>query len=155
MTAALSLGDEIATYLQSITALDLNFSNVGTKNLFVGGIPDAQQTPDLAATVMETGGISPLMTLTASDSALVNKMDRPRVQIVVRAAMDGYESGNALANGIFGALQSIANTQLNPPSGAVFTLIMATQSPVYLGRDEKERHRWSQNFSSWWENPQR
>lgn len=154
MTTPLSLGAEIATYLQSVSVLALNFSNPGTLNLFVGGIPDPKNVPDLSVTVMEGGGIGPVMTLTNGQASLVNKLDRPVVQIVTRAAMGGYIAGNTLVNGIFSALQGIANTQLNA-GGATFTLIMANQSPVYLGRDELQRHRWSQNFSSWWQNDQR
>lgn len=154
MPTPLSLGAEIATYLQGIVALALNFSGPGVINLFVAGLPDAAKTPDLAVAVLERGGIPPVMTLSAGDPSLVNKVDRPQVQIRVRAAMGGYVSGNTLVNGIFGALQGIANMQLNP-GGATFTLIMAQQSPVYLGRDEKERHNWSLNFASWWINDQR
>lgn len=155
MTTPLSLGSEIATYLQGFTpSLGLNFSNPGAINLFVAGLPDDTTTPDLAASVMERGGISPIMTLTGGDQALVNKLDRPQVQIRVRAAMGGYIAGNTLVNGIMGALQGKANTILNS-GGATFTLLMATQSPVYLGRDERERHGWTLNIWSWWENPQR
>lgn len=153
---ALSLGAELATYLQGYTpSLGLNFSGVGPINLFVGGLPDTEDTPDLAASIMEGGGLPPVMTLTAGDAALVNRLDRPRVQIRVRAAMTGYVAGNTLVNGIFKALQGKANTQLNPPTGATFTLVMAQQSPVYLGRDERQRHGWTQNFHAWWENDQR
>ena len=155
MPTPLSLGAELATYLQSYSpSLGLNFSGVGTINLFVNGLPDTDAVPDLAATIMEGGGLPPVMTLTAGDATLVNKLDRPRVQIMVRAAMTGYAAGNTLANGIFKALQGKANTQLNA-GGATFTLIMAQQSPVYVGRDERQRHRWTQNFHAWWQNDQR
>lgn len=154
MPTPLSLGAEIATYLQGIPALALNFSDPGTINLFVAGLPDATETPDLAAAVTERGGIGPVMTLTAGDPALVNKLDRPQIQIRVRAAMGGYVAGNTLVNGIFGALHCVANTQLNA-GGAVFRLIMAQQSPVYLGRDERERHGWTLNLFVIWANNQR
>lgn len=155
MPTPLSLGAELATYLQGYSpSLGLNFSNPGTINLFVGGLPDTATTPDLAASLLERGGIGPVMTLTGGSATLTNKLDRPQVQVRVRAAMTGYVAGNTLVNGIFGALHGIANTQLNT-GGAVFTLIMAQQSPVYLGRDERERHCWSLNFATWWENDQR
>lgn len=151
----LSLGAELATYLQGYTpTLGLNFSNPGAVNLFVAGLPDDANTPDLAASIMEGGGLPPVMTLTGGSATYTSKLDRPRVQIRVRAAMGGYIAGNTLINSIFGALQGIANTQLNS-GGATFTLIMAQQSPVYLGRDERERHGWTQNYHAWWENDQR
>lgn len=153
MTTPLSLGAEIATYLQGVTSLGLNFSGPGPVNLFVNGIPDAQVTPDLAASVNEGGGIAPVMTL-EGNSAGVNKVDRPVVQIRVRAPMGGFVAGNTLVNGIFSALQGNGNGALTS-GGATFLLLMANQSPVYLDRDELQRHRWSQNYAIFWVNDQR
>lgn len=155
MPTPLSLGAEIATYLQGFTpTLGLNFSNPGAINLFVDSLPDTAATPDLAAAVLERGGLPPIMTLTGGDQTLVNKLDRPQVQIRVRAAMGGYVAGNTLVNGIMGALQGVANTAITS-GGQVFTLIMMQQSPVYLGRDERERHNWSLNTHAWYQNSQR
>lgn len=153
MTTPLSLGAEIATYLQSVTPLGLNFSGPGPVNLFVNGIPDAQVTPDLAASVNEGGGIAPVMTL-EGNGAGVNKVDRPVVQIRVRAAMGGYVAGNTLVTAIFGALQGNGGGALNA-GGATFLVLMANQSPVYIGRDELERHNWSETFTVFWANDQR
>lgn len=157
MPTPLSLGAEIATYLQGYNsgALDLNFSGPGTINLYVSGLPDDTTTPELAVGLLERGGLPPIMWLTGGQSSLASKLDRPQVQVRVRAPIDGFVAGNTLVNGIFGALQGIANTILNPPGGALFVLIMAHQSPVYLGRDERQRHNWSQNYYAFWDNDQR
>lgn len=146
---ALSLGDEFCTYLGA-QGLGLNFNGAGTVNLFSTLLPDQ---PDLAAAVIERGGLMPVMTLTGGGAA-ESKFDRPSIQIRVRSGMQGYTAGNTLIEGIFKALQGINETALNV-GGSLFHLITAQQSPVYLGRDDRERHQWSQNYLVWWQNAQR
>jgi hypothetical protein len=155
---ALSLGAEIATYLASQSPLSdgttLIFSDAGTKNLFVAGVPDTAQTPELAAWILENPGMSPVNTLVGA-GAPDAKMDRPNIQVRVRAPSGGYVTGNALINAIYGALQNVGEQILNPPNGAFFHLINALQSPGYLARDELERHNWSLNLAIIWNNDQR
>lgn len=155
---ALSLGAEIATYLAAQSPLSdgttLIFSGTGTKNLFVAGLPDTEQTPELAVAIFENGGMSPVNTL-AGASVAVSKLDRPAIQVRVRAPAGGYISGNSLINAIFGELQDVGEQKLNPPNGAFFHLINAMQSPVYLARDDLQRHNWALNFLVYWENDQR
>lgn len=146
-----SLGDEIALYLQA-QSLGLNFNGGGTINMFSTLLPDQ---PDLAAAVIERGGLPTVMWLTGPSPATnESKLDRPVFQIRVRSGMTGYNAGNTLAEGIFSKLQGLTEVVLNI-GGALFHLISSLQSPVYLGRDEKERHQWSQNYQVMWENDQR
>lgn len=146
---ALSLGDEICTYLQG-QGIGLNFNGAGTINLFSSLLPDQ---PDLAAAVIERGGIPPLMVLTGLGFP-ESRFDQPVIQIRIRAGMQGYTAGNTLVQSIFKALQGINETILNP-GGSLFHLIRAQQSPIYLGRDDRERHDWSQNWFIQWSNAQR
>jgi Bacteriophage minor capsid protein len=144
-----SLGDELCIYMQSQGVG--NFNGGGTINLYSSLLPDQ---PDLAAAVIERGGLPPLRTLTGGPLP-ESKFDQPTVMIRVRSGMNGYSDGNSLAQLIYGTLQGLYEQVLNPPSGMFFHLISALQYPTYLGRDERERHLWSQNFRVWIENSQR
>lgn len=151
-----SLGDEICLYLQD-QSLGLNFNGAGSINLFSTLMPDQ---PDLAVAIIERGGIPPVMWLTGGAGATgpaqpESLLDRPVFQVFVRSSMTGYTTGNTTVQGVFKALQGVVETVLNPPSGSLFHLISAMQSPMYLGRDDRERHQWSQNYSVMWENEQR
>lgn len=147
---SMSLGDEICTYLQA-QGIGLNFNGPGTINLFSTLLPDQ---PDLAVAVIERGGIPPLMTLTGL-GGFESRFEQPVVQIRFRAGMQGYTAGNTLVQSVFKALQGLTEIVLNPPTGSLFHLIRAQQSPVYLGRDDRERHDWSQNWFIMWSNGQR
>lgn len=154
----MSLGDEICTYLQA-QSLGLNFDGSGTINCFSSHLPDQ---PDLAVAVIERGGLPTVMWLTgpAYQSTTyvppVNEslFDQPGFQVFVRSGMTGYNAGNTMMQGVFKALQGVVEATLNS-GGALFHLISSLQSPMYLGRDEKERHQWSQNYHVQWENSQR
>lgn len=154
----MSLGDEICTYLQG-QSLGLNFSGSGTVNLFSSLMPDM---PDLAVSVVERGGLSTVMRLTGTPSSTTTYLppynesilDRPVFQVFIRSGMTGYTAGNTTVQGVFRALQGLTEVVLNP-GGSLFHLIASMQSPMYLGRDIKERHQWSQNFSVMWNNEQR
>jgi hypothetical protein len=157
-TTPLGLTGEICTYLQEQgLPVALNYSGVGTINLFDTFLPD---TPDLAVAVMARGGMAPLTTLVggvgAGPRVAEGKLDRPNVQIMTRCDAGDYVTGNALAEAVFGALQGVGEETLNPPDGAYFHWIFALQSPVYLGQmGGRERHLWSQNFRVLWDNDQR
>ena len=147
-----SFGDDICIYLQGLGIG--NFNGAGAINLFSSLLPD---DPDLAAAVIERGGLPPIMWLTGPGTQIASesKIDQPVFQIRTRAGMTGYVAGNALTQSIYKALQGVTETQINPPNGSIFKLIRAQQSPIYLGRDERERHMWSQNYFAMVENAQR
>ena len=142
----LPLGAEIATYLAAQGSLGLTLGS----NLFVSVLPD---NPDAAVAVYEYGGMAPIMTLTGLGAA-ESKIDRPNVQIRVRQSMTGLLAGNTTVNAIYGALQGLTEVTLTS-GGALFHLISARQSPVFLGRDTKERPEWTLNMQVIWENDQR
>lgn len=149
-----SLGDELCIYLQG-QGIGLNFNGAGTVNLYSTLMPDQ---PDLAAAVIERGGLPPLRTLTGGpvgNTLPESKFDQPTVMIRVRSGMTGYAAGNTLAQNIYKKLQGVYETNLNGTGTMFFHLITAMQYPIYLGRDERQRHMWSQNFRVWIENDQR
>lgn len=148
-----SLGDEICLYLQT-QSIGLNFDGVGTVNLYSSLMPDQ---PDLSVAIIERGGLPPLRTLTggpAGHTLPESKFDQPTMMVRVRSGMQGYTAGNTMAQNVYKALQGVYETTLNM-GGMFFHLISALQYPTYLGRDERERHMWSQNFRVWIENDQR
>lgn len=149
---ALSLSGELCTYLQAQSLpTTLNYSGGGAKNLFDTYLPDL---PDIAVAVIERPGMAPVRVLYDTQS----RFDRPSVQIMVRAGMEDFVAGNSLVQAIFGALDMLAEHILNPPNGAYFHLIRALSSPAYLGiappTDTRQRHMWSMNFWSWYDNDQ-
>ena len=150
-----SLGDEICLYLQG-QGIGLNFNGVGTINLFSSLLPDQ---PDLGVAVIERGGIPPLLTMTGVTgqgytTAPESKIDQPTVMIRVRAGMSDYVNGQLMTQNVYSKLQGITEQTLNV-SGMFFHLITALQYPMYLGRDERQRHLWSQNYRMMIENDQR
>jgi hypothetical protein len=155
---SLSLGDEICTYLQG-QSIGLNFNGAGTINCFSTLLPDQ---PDLAVAIIERGGLPTVTWLTGPGGRSttfvppVNEslLDRPVFQVFTRSGMTGYTAGNTLVQKVFKALQGVVEETLNA-GGSLFHLILSMQSPMYLGRDEKERHQWAQNFQVMWENEQR
>lgn len=128
-------------------ALYLAAHGVGTyaTDLFDGGhLPD---DPDDCIAVIERGGAAPLLVLGETID-----VDQPIAMIRVRAR--SYDTGQGKAQAIFALLHGIAEQTL-VTGGGLFHLLYAVQSPVHLGRDEKQRHEWSQNFRGLYANPQR
>lgn len=156
-SSPLSVSGEICTYLQGQSMpTALNYSGGGTVNLFDTFLPD---TPDIAVAVIPRPGISPLSVLAGTPSpAGVPQarlaFARPRIQVMVRCPATGYETGLALMNAIFGALQGLNELFLNGAGLAFFHYINAVQSPAYLGETGgRERHLWALNMDVWWEDP--
>lgn len=141
------VGDELAHFIA--TSLGGSWA-VGT-NIFVGHL---EGEPDDQLAVIERGGGPPFMTLEQSSgsSASQMKVDQPTVQIRARAA--SYATGQQTVNAVFKALHAVSEQTLNS-GGLLFHLIEAVQSPIYLGRDENQRHEWSQNFRLLVENTNR
>lgn len=154
---ALSVAGEICLYLQAqSTPVALIYNAPGTVNLFDTFLPDV---PDVAVMAAPRGGIAPvsIITGTPAPSGVTQPrlaFARPRVQILTRCAADGYDTGNSLAEAVFGALHGLNELFLNGGGHAYFHWIEAVQSPEYLGQTGgRDRHLWSQNFSVWWEDP--
>lgn len=108
-----------------------------TGNVFVALMPS---TPDVAVAVMPAGG-APQPTLDPSD--------HPAVQILVRGPEHDPRPGLQLAGDIYGALQALDLTRLDPggPDEVLVITCDARQTgPIPMGPDANDRHEWSLNF---------
>lgn len=121
--------DDIGTFLQT--------QNVGTlgTSLFIGLLPD---TPDTCVAVFEYGGEEGIYTMGATKSV---RMERPKLQVLVRAA--AYSTARTKVQDAYAALDTIAEQDL---SGKRYHRVAAMAPPIYLGRDESNRPRFSCNF---------
>lgn len=147
---AQSPGDEIITYLavQLNAAATLGLTSWATgKTLFNTVVPEQ---PDMAIGLLERPGFRPFMTMTGGGLA-ESKTDQPVFQLLVRGPQQDYTSAFTLAMACFKALEGVSETTL-VAGGATWHLIEALQSPAHLGRDEKQRHQYSQNFRAIVEN---
>lgn len=109
-------------------------SSVGVTSgtsLFAMTFPDH---PDKAACLYETGGFMAVHTMAGSAGAAV--AERPRVQIVTRAAT--YQGARMLSHLIFRALDGLNNTTIN---GTRYLQITAVSSPAAMGTDASGRPR--------------
>lgn len=152
-----SLATELCIYLQG-QGIGLNFNGAGTINLYATLLPDQ---PDLCVGVIERGGLPPLLTMTGKTgqtnpgNAPESKLDRPTVLIRVRSGMADYVNGQKMTQDVYSKLQGITEININGGSSMLIHMITAMQYPMYLGRDERQRHLWSQNFRLMIENNQR
>jgi hypothetical protein len=117
--------DDIADYLSSG-----GMGTVGSA-LFKGYMPEA---PDDAIAVYETGGGFPIHAM--NGSAGQAKVERPRVQVVVRSAEDEYAVARQRAHNIFVLLDGLPDRDIN---GTRYKWGQAVQSPFMLGRDSQRR----------------
>ena len=133
------LGADLAAYLDAqLASLTLD------TNLFVSRLPDA---PDACVALLEGSGAQPVLNM-----GTLAKVDNPTVQVRVRDV--SYPAGYAVVMAVFKALHGLSETEL-VSGGAVVKSAWAMQSPVHIGRDEKERHEWSLNLRVVWENANR
>ena len=133
------LGADLAAYLDAqLASLTID------TNLFVSRLPDA---PDACVALLEGSGAQPVLNMDA-----LAKVDNPTVQVRVRDV--SYPAGYAMVMSVFKTLHGLAETTLTPGTAYV-KAIWAMQSPVHIGRDEKERHEWSLNLRVVWENANR
>lgn len=123
------LSKSIATYLQS-----QSLGTIGT-TLFYGFLPD---TPDTLTTIFETGGTQP-------DARM--SIDYPSIQVRVRqsAGSSSFESAYNRIIAIYNALQSLHGITLS--DGTTVIDITAVQMPINIGKDEKGRAEFTQNYN--------
>ena len=146
-TTYVSIGESVAEYLaDTVTYTALT---VGT-NAFYGLVPDE---PDELVCVFERPGGSPLMTMTG-EGLSQSLLDRPQIQVRVRAAANNYAAANTLMQQVLAALQGLANSEV-PSGGLEFLLISMSGSAMYLGQDTRQRPEWSVNLSAIVDNTQR
>ncbi len=123
----------MATALEALgTYIDTNNATLtlGT-NLFLGKMPE---TPDLCVTIYETQGSAPTMTF----GATAIEIDRPNLQISVRASRDDYPTARDLAQ----TLRTLVSGMINVSAGGVTVMRTQPTGSVYtLSPDNLERPR--------------
>lgn len=122
--------EAVGTYLQT-----QGQGTLGT-NLFLGRMPSS---PDVCVGVFEYEGAIPSETFGNAATAI----DRPRVQVLVRAGRDDYPTARNQARTIRGILGAVTQTTL---SGITVLRIRPTGSVNPLGPDENDRPMISVNF---------
>jgi hypothetical protein len=123
----------VATVLEALGAyIDSNRGDltIGT-NLFLSKMPD---TPDTCVCIYEYQGSAPVMTF----GATAIQMDRPSVQISVRAARDDYATARDLAQALRTLVSGIVDVTA---SGVVMKRIEPTGTFYSLSVDQLERPR--------------
>lgn len=119
--------DDIAAYLA-----EQNIGTVGT-SIFKGSMPDS---PDNCIVVYEYAGLPPDLALDGKE------IEQPGLQVRVRNK--SYSAGREAIESVITALSPTANKYL---SGTFYLSIIVNQSPAPLGKDAKNRHEWTVNFS--------
>lgn len=103
-------------------------ATVGT-NLFLGMMPDS---PDLCVALFEYAGAPPLEVLRDNDATL----ERPGIQVLVRAGRNDYPIARDLTNTIRNTLTGITDEEI---SGVRFLRVSALSAVNSTGTDEKDR----------------
>jgi hypothetical protein len=100
-------------------------------NLFLSKMPD---TPDVCVCIYETQGSAPIMTF----GATAIQLDRPNVQISVRAGRDNYAAARDMAQ----TLRTLVAGIVNVTSSNVLIMRAEPTGSFYpLGVDQLERPR--------------
>jgi hypothetical protein len=106
---------------------------VTATNLFIGLMPDQ---PDLCVAIYEYSGQSPLQVLTSNTATL----ERPSVQVLVRASRNDYPTGRTLIASVRDTLTAITDETI---TGERFLRVNAASSINALGLDANDRPRFS------------
>lgn len=122
--------EAVGTYLQTGT-----YGTAGT-NMFYGVLPES---PDVCIGVFEYEGLAPMFTMGTAGI----EIDRPSVQILVRASRDDYPTARDKADNIRKYLSSVANQDL---SGIRVLRIEPVGSVMPMGVDKNSRPIISSNF---------
>jgi hypothetical protein len=108
-------------------------------SLFLGVMPDQ---PDVATCVYEKPGTAPSFTLGTGGVAV----DRPGLQVIVRAARGDYPGGRDRALLVRSSLAAVVEQTL---TGVLFHRIEPEGWVIPLGEDEIGRPMFSLNFQCW------
>lgn len=123
----------MASVLEALGAfIDTNRGDltIGT-NLFLSKMPD---TPDVCVCIYETQGSAPVLTF----GSTAIQVDKPNVQISVRAARDDYATARDLAQ----ALRTLVSGITNETASNVLIMRAEPTGSFYpLGVDQLERPR--------------
>lgn len=93
--------------------------------------------PDDAVLISEGGGQGAARSL--DGARIINE----GVSVIVRAAQDGFQAGYTRAHGIYDAMLDLTNTAID---GRRYIGANPLGDVGFLGRDEKERWKWSMSF---------
>ena len=122
-----------ATVLEAVGSyIDSNSATltIGT-NLFLAKMPD---TPDLCVAVYEYQGFAPMETFGSQGF----EVDRPSIQVVVRATRDDYPTARNLAQDLRILLAALTDTTVN---GLRVVRLASNGSVLSLGVDDLDRPR--------------
>ncbi len=139
--------DEICEYLVAYTpaitlgSIPLTWNTGGSDNVFGYEMPDQ---PANCVSVWPYGGGMP---------HLIDNIDEPTFQIRVRSVI-ATDGENAIQQ-IFNALQGVFERTLVVGGDWHWNRIFALQNPVYLGKDEVQRHDFVVNWRAFCRNPNR
>ena len=126
----MSVLEAVGTYIDSNSG-DLT---IGT-NLFLSKMPNS---PDYCVTVYEYSGIAPIETF----GATAFEIDRPSLQIVVRATRDDYVTARDKAQTLQTLICALTNVSV---SGVTVLRVKSAGSVLPLGVDDLDRPRVSFN----------
>jgi hypothetical protein len=103
------------------------------QNLYIGLMPDQ---PDVCVALYEYAGAPPLEVLVSNTATL----ERPSVQVMVRAGRNDYPTAKALMESVRNTLTDIANETI---SGERFLRVNQISSINALGVDDNGRPRFT------------
>lgn len=127
--------DEITALLTSSTKFHEAASTGSGVEVWSSFWPD--NSADTSVVLFETGGTSPLQTLTSA-----GVVERPGLQVIARAKT--YQEARNVAQDVWEILLGVTNSTA---PGAKYLDIVPDHSPVPLGADQFRRERLSMNFS--------
>ena len=110
---------------------DLLTSGGVATTVYRGFLPD---TPDEAVAVYEYPGQEPIRAMRSSPGQPV--AERPRVQVVCRAAAWEYDRSRQKANDAWRLMEGLGERTIN---GTRYLFVRTLQSPFLLQRDEAQR----------------
>lgn len=131
MTTTATILEAVGTYIDSNDAT----LTVGT-NIHYGYMPES---PDLCVAIYEYQGQAPMATFGAS----AFEVDRPSVQVVVRAPKDDYPAARNLAQDLRILLAAVTDTTIN---GLRVVRLASNGSLIPLGSDGLDRPRLAFNL---------
>ena len=95
-----------------------------------------EPTPDEQIAIIETGGIASENTMSSTVGAPV--VERPRFQVICRAAKDNYQTARTNAETAWKALHNFTGPHAGS-TGTTYYWMEALQPPFSLGNDENDR----------------
>lgn len=105
-------------------------------NLFLAKMPDS---PDVCVTIYEYEGLEPIGNFGNTAYAI----DRPRIQIVVRASRDDYPTARDKAKAVRDLVGNLTDVTI---SNTRILRVASIGATIPLGLDDKDRPRIATNF---------